>query len=97
MKGAVWDGQALVFTDRLTLRPIVLGHEAADEIAEQGQGVEGWAVPDRDYPDLIALARDGRLNLADQVSGIWPLVRIGDAIAALKAGEVTRALVDHQL
>ncbi|NWK96079.1 hypothetical protein DM806_10400 [Sphingobium lactosutens] len=59
--------------------------------------MNGGAVPARDYPDLIAQARDGRLNLADQVSGVWPLDRIGEAIAALKAGEVTRALVDHEL
>lgn len=59
--------------------------------------MNGGAVPDRDYPDLIAQARDGRLNLADQVSGVWPLDRIGEAIAALRAGEVTRALVDHEI
>lgn len=58
--------------------------------------MNGGASPDRDYPDLIAQARDGRLNLVDQVSGVWPLDRIGEAIAALKAGEVTRALVDHE-
>jgi S-(hydroxymethyl)glutathione dehydrogenase/alcohol dehydrogenase len=58
--------------------------------------MNGGALPHRDYPDLIAQARDGRLNLADQVSGIWPIDRIGEAIAALKAGEVTRALLDHE-
>lgn len=58
--------------------------------------MNGGALPGRDYPELIAQARDGRLNLADQVSGIWPLEKIGEAIAALKAGEVTRALVDHE-
>ncbi|MBH1997546.1 MAG: alcohol dehydrogenase catalytic domain-containing protein [Sphingomonadaceae bacterium] len=56
--------------------------------------MNGGALPDRDYPELIAQARDGRLNLADQVSGVWPLDQIAEAIAALKAGEVTRALVD---
>lgn len=59
--------------------------------------MNGGALPDRDYPELIAQARDGRLNLADQVSGVWPLARIAEAIAALKAGEVTRALVDHEV
>ena len=57
--------------------------------------MNGGALPHRDYPLLIEQARDGRLNLADQVSGIWPLDRINEAIAALKAGEVTRAVVDH--
>jgi S-(hydroxymethyl)glutathione dehydrogenase/alcohol dehydrogenase len=58
--------------------------------------MNGGAVPDRDYPDLIVQARDGRLNLAAQVSGVWPIGRIAEAIAALEAGEVTRALVDHE-
>jgi S-(hydroxymethyl)glutathione dehydrogenase/alcohol dehydrogenase len=58
--------------------------------------MNGGALPDRDYPELIAQARDGRLNLSDQVSGVWPLDGINEAIAALKAGEVTRALVDHE-
>ncbi|KFG88820.1 putative aryl-alcohol dehydrogenase [Sphingobium herbicidovorans NBRC 16415] len=58
--------------------------------------MNGGAVPDRDYPELIAQAQNGRLNLADQISGIWPLDRINEAIAALKAGEVTRAMIDHE-
>lgn len=58
--------------------------------------MNGGALPARDYPELIAQARDGRLNLAGQVSGVWPIGRIADAIAALEAGEVTRALVDHE-
>lgn len=58
--------------------------------------MNGGALPERDYPELIAQARDGRLNLSDQVSGVWPLDGINEAIAALKAGEVTRALVDHE-
>ena len=56
--------------------------------------MNGGAIPDRDYPVLIEQVRDGRLNVADQISGIWPLDRINDAIAALKAGEVTRALLN---
>lgn len=56
--------------------------------------MNGGALPDRDYPGLIDQVRDGRLNVADQISGIWPLDQINDAIAALKAGEVTRALVN---
>ena len=59
--------------------------------------MNGGALPERDYPELIAQARDGQLNLADQVSGIWPLERINEAIAALKAGQVTRAVIDHEI
>jgi len=58
--------------------------------------MNGGAVPERDYPELIAQARDGRLNIKDQISAIWPLDRIEEAIAALKAGEVTRAVIDHE-
>jgi len=56
--------------------------------------MNGGAVPERDYPQLIAEARNGTLNLADQVSGVWSLHRVEEAIAALKAGEVTRAVLD---
>jgi S-(hydroxymethyl)glutathione dehydrogenase/alcohol dehydrogenase len=28
---------------------------------------------------------------------VWPLDRINEAIAALKAGEVTRAVIDHEM
>jgi len=74
----------------LPLTSFVLGGEVIATM-------NGGAVPDRDYPELIAQARDGRLNLADQVSGVWPLDRINEAIAALKAGEVTRAVINHEL
>lgn len=76
-------------TASLPLDSFVLGGELIATM-------NGGALPERDYPDLIAQARDGRLNLADQVSGVWPIGKINDAIAALKAGEVTRALVDHE-
>lgn len=56
--------------------------------------MNGGALPDRDYPLLIEQVHAGQLNLADQISGVWPLERIADGIAALEAGEVTRALVD---
>jgi S-(hydroxymethyl)glutathione dehydrogenase / alcohol dehydrogenase len=46
-------------------------------------------------PRLIADIRSGRINVRDQVSAVWPIDRIEEAIAALKAGEVTRAVLDH--
>lgn len=57
--------------------------------------MNGGARPERDYPALIAQARDGVLNVRDQVSHVWPLDKVEEAIAALKAGEVTRAVLDH--
>jgi S-(hydroxymethyl)glutathione dehydrogenase/alcohol dehydrogenase len=71
----------------LSLASFVTGGEIAATM-------NGGAVPESDYPELIAQALDGRLNLADQISGLWPLERIHEAIAALKAGEVTRAVLD---
>lgn len=76
-------------TANLPLDSFVMGGEVIATM-------NGGALPDRDYPDLIAQARDGRLNLAAQVSGVWPIGKINEAIAALKAGEVTRAVVDHE-
>jgi S-(hydroxymethyl)glutathione dehydrogenase / alcohol dehydrogenase len=37
----------------------------------------------------------GRINVRDQVSAVWPIDRIKEATTALKAGEVTRAVLDH--
>ena len=38
---------------------------------------------------------EGRLNLADQVTGVRPLQEVVTVIAALSAGQVTRAALDH--
>lgn len=59
--------------------------------------MNGGANPPRDYPELIELARKGAIDIDSQVTRIWPLDQIEDAIAALKAGEVTRAVIDHTL
>ena len=57
--------------------------------------LNGGARPDRDYPRLIADIRSGRINVRDQLSAVWRIDRIEEAIAALKAGEVTPAVLDH--
>lgn len=57
--------------------------------------MNGGAVPDRDYPHLIKLARERAIDIASQISGIWPLGEIEAAIAALRSGQVTRAVIDH--
>ncbi|WP_198350797.1 alcohol dehydrogenase catalytic domain-containing protein [Flavisphingomonas formosensis] len=53
--------------------------------------------PARDLPRLIDLARSGRIDLPAQVTQVWPLGEVEDAIAALRAGRVTRAVLDHRL
>jgi S-(hydroxymethyl)glutathione dehydrogenase/alcohol dehydrogenase len=52
------------------------------------------AVP-RDFPAIVEHARRGELDLAAQVSAVWPLDAIDDAIAAVRAGQVVRAVLDH--
>lgn len=57
--------------------------------------MNGGARPSEDYPGLIALANSGKLDLASQVTKVWPLAEYQEAIAALEAGQVTRAVLDH--
>jgi S-(hydroxymethyl)glutathione dehydrogenase/alcohol dehydrogenase len=49
----------------------------------------------RDFPAIIEHTRRGALDLAAQVSAVWPLAAIDDAIAAVRAGHVVRAVLDH--
>ena len=49
----------------------------------------------RDFPVIVDHARRGDLDLAAQVSRVWPLAEIDDAIAAVRAGQVVRAVLDH--
>jgi len=72
----------------LALDHFVMGREVV-------AALNGGARPERDYPALISLARNGALDLSAQVSGVWPLARFEEAIAALEGGEVTRAVLDH--
>lgn len=74
---------------RLPLDQVLLGREIVATM-------NGGAIPARDYPDYIEAARSGALDVAAQVSGVWPLGEIDQAIAALRAGEVTRAILDHE-
>lgn len=57
--------------------------------------MNGGAVPHRDYPQLIRLARERAIDIGSQVSGIWPVCEIEAAIRALRGGQVTRAVLDH--
>ena len=57
--------------------------------------MNGGARPEQDYPRLIELARSRQIDLESQVTQVWPLDQFADAIAALRAGAVTRAVLDH--
>ena len=57
--------------------------------------LNGGARPAEDYPTLIALAQARRIDLAAQVTQVWPLAEFEAAIAALHSGAVTRAVLDH--
>ncbi len=49
----------------------------------------------RDFAAIVASVQRGELELDAQVSRIWPLAEIEDAIATVRAGEVVRAVLDH--
>jgi Zn-dependent alcohol dehydrogenase len=57
--------------------------------------LNGAIDPIRDLPEIVRLARAGDLDLDGQVSRVWPLGRVGEAIGAVRAGEVVRAVLDH--
>jgi S-(hydroxymethyl)glutathione dehydrogenase/alcohol dehydrogenase len=57
--------------------------------------LNGAQHPDRDLADIVTLARSGAIELAAQVSAVWPLDEIEDAIAAVRRGDVVRAVIDH--
>jgi len=58
--------------------------------------MNGGARPEEDYPALIELARQRKIDIAAQITKVWPLAEVEDAIRALRAGEVTRAVLDHR-
>ena len=53
----------------------------------------GRTVLARDIPWLIAHWRAGRLKLAELISGRYPLARINEAIAEVKAGTARRNVI----
>ncbi|MCP1471705.1 S-(hydroxymethyl)glutathione dehydrogenase/alcohol dehydrogenase [Sphingobium sp. OAS761] len=56
--------------------------------------LNGGARPEIDYPELIEHARARRIDVAAQVTQVWPMAQFEEAIAALEAGKVTRAVLD---
>jgi S-(hydroxymethyl)glutathione dehydrogenase/alcohol dehydrogenase len=57
--------------------------------------LNGAIDPARDLAEIVRLAEAGDLDLDSQVSHVWPLAEIEDAVAAVRAGEVVRAVLDH--
>jgi S-(hydroxymethyl)glutathione dehydrogenase/alcohol dehydrogenase len=51
----------------------------------------------RDFPTIIDHIGRGELEVDSQVSQVWPLGEIESAIAAVRAGSVIRAVLDHTL
>lgn len=54
---------------------------------------QGGTAP-ADFPGLIDLVRRRQIDVASQITQMWPLGEIEAAIAALRAGTVTRAVLD---
>lgn len=71
----------------LDARPLVLGRRLLGSL-------NGDIVPERDLPTILDQVRAGTLDVAAQVGGVWPVERIHDAIAAVRAGDVVRATLD---
>ena len=54
----------------------------------------GDIVPERDVPDIVEHVRAGRLDVEGVASRVWPLAQVHDAVAAMRAGEVVRSVLD---
>jgi S-(hydroxymethyl)glutathione dehydrogenase/alcohol dehydrogenase len=77
-----------------------VGHRASFDVGRLMRGrrivgsLAGDVLPERDTPAIVAHVRAGELDVEGLVSRVWPLAQIGDAIAAMRAGEVVRAVLD---
>ena len=87
-------------------RVAVVGHPAQGATASfdinalmiEGKSIRGAlngaCDPFIDLPEVVRLAESGALSLERQVSEVWPLGQIHDAIQAMLNGEVVRAGID---
>jgi len=71
----------------VSLDTVTFGREIVGQL-------NGGARPELHYPELIEHARERRIDLSAQVTRVWPMAEFANAIAALKAGQVTRAVLD---
>ena len=74
----------------LSVDALVYGRSVVAELS-------GGARPPEDMPVLIDYVREGRLDVASQVTKVWPLAQANEAIEALRRGEVVRAMLDHTI
>lgn len=72
---------------RTNARSLVLGRRLLGSL-------NGDVDPQLDLPLIVDAARSGDVDLAGQVSATWPLDHVHDAIAAVRAGQVIRAVLD---
>ena len=72
---------------RINARSLVLGRRVLGSL-------NGDVDPACDLPTIVAAIRGGSLDVAAQVTRTWPLDAIHDAIAAVRGGEVIRAVLD---
>lgn len=76
------------------------GHRASFDVTALMSGrsivgaYNGDTLPRRDLPLIVQQVRAGELDLAGLVGAVWPLEEIADAVAAVRAGEVLRAVLD---
>jgi S-(hydroxymethyl)glutathione dehydrogenase/alcohol dehydrogenase len=75
-------------TASFSMDAVLLGREIVSTM-------NGGARPETDYPLLIEGARKREIDIGSQISRVWPLAEFSAAIAAVRAGEMTRAVLDH--
>lgn len=71
----------------VSLDAVTFGREIVGQL-------NGGARPEVHYPELVEHALAGRIDLGAQVTKVWPMEQFAEAIAALEAGQVTRAVLD---
>lgn len=57
-------------------------------------GFNGGTLAGESFQRLVDEVRSGEIEIASQISRIWPLEEVEDAIGAMRRGEVTRAVLD---
>lgn len=76
------------------------GHLASFDVGRLLRGrrivgsLGGDIFPERDVPEIIEHVRAGRLDLEGVASRVWPLDEVHAAVAAMRAGEVVRSVLD---
>lgn len=86
-------GRAIVvglpsFADSLTIPPVLLLTEKSIK-----GSIYGSANPAADFPKLVALAAQSRLDLASLVSKTRPLTEVNEGIAEMREGKLVRVVL----